>query len=97
MCVALDTVEPTALPPLKLLQVRTANAGNIARMLNDQYRQRPQAERVAKPVDVRADESTNTLIVSAHEDLLEEIKSFVEELNEQGQQGPERGAASVSG
>lgn len=86
----LDTPEPMDLPPLKLLQLRTANAGNIARMLNDQYRQRPQADRVARPVDVRADEATNTLIVSAHEDLLADIKTFVDEINEESQQGPER-------
>jgi type II secretion system protein D len=86
----LDTPEPTDLPPLKLLQLRTANAGNIARMLSDQYRQRPQGDRVARPVDVRADEATNTLIVSAHEDLLADIKSFVDEINEESTQGPER-------
>ncbi|MFI4916652.1 MAG: secretin N-terminal domain-containing protein [Phycisphaerales bacterium JB060] len=86
----LDTPEPMDLPPLKLLQLRTANAGNIARMLSDQYRQRPQADRIARPVDVRADEATNTLIVSAHEELLADIKSFVDEINEESQQGPER-------
>lgn len=86
----LDTPEPMDLPPLKLLQLRTANAGNIARMLGDQYRQRPQADRVARPVDVRADEATNTLIVSAHEDLFADIKSFVDEINEESTQGPER-------
>lgn len=86
----LDTPEPMDLPPLKLLQLRTANAGNIARMLSDQYRQRPQADKVARPVDVRADEATNTLIVSAHEELLADIKSFVDEINEESTQGPER-------
>ncbi|NRA56557.1 MAG: hypothetical protein HRU13_00305 [Phycisphaerales bacterium] len=86
----LDTVEPTDLPPLKILQLRTANAGNIARMLSDQYRQRPQADRVARPVDVRADEATNTLIVSAHQDLLTDIKSFVDEINEESTQEPDR-------
>jgi len=86
----LDTVEPTALPPLRLLQLRAANAGNIARMLGEQYAQRPQADRVARPVDVRADEATNTLIVSAHEDLFAEIKTFVEEINRESVEGPER-------
>ncbi|MEO1008172.1 MAG: secretin N-terminal domain-containing protein [Planctomycetota bacterium] len=86
----LDALEPRALPPLKLLQLRAANAGNIARMLSDQYRQRPQADRIAKPVDVRSDDATNTLIVSAHEDLLPDITSFVEELNRESEVGPER-------
>lgn len=86
----LDTPEPTDLPPLRLLQVRTASASNIARMLGDQYRQRPQADRVARPVDVRADEATNTLIVSAHADLLADIKAFVDEINAEDTRGPER-------
>ena len=70
-----------ALPPLKLLQVRAAEATAIAAMLTDQYNKRPQVERAAKPVEVRADAATNTLIVSAHPDLFEEIKAFVSDLN----------------
>lgn len=69
------------LPPLKLLQLRAAEATQIAAMLTEQYNKRPQAERAARPVEVRADAATNTLIVSAHPDLFEEIKTFVADLN----------------
>ncbi|MEM7622050.1 MAG: secretin N-terminal domain-containing protein, partial [Planctomycetota bacterium] len=86
----LDSVERGELPPLKLLQLRTADVNAIARMLGDQYRSRPPAERAAKPVDVRADAATGTLIVSAHEDLFGEIRSFVDQLNDQSESGPER-------
>jgi len=85
----LDVPEPTKLPPLKLLQVRTADAAAIAQMLSEQYDRRPPGERQEKPVAVRADAATNTLIVSAHADLLTEITQFVEDVNrasaEQGQ------------
>ncbi|MBS0196736.1 MAG: hypothetical protein JSR77_08260 [Planctomycetes bacterium] len=77
----LDRLETTSLPPLKLLQLRTAESVAIAAMLTEQYGKRSQTERSAKPVEVRADAGTNTLIVSAHPDLFEEIKNFVEEIN----------------
>lgn len=86
----LDRVEQSDLPPLRLLQLRTADANAIASMLQNQYQQRSQADRAARPVQVRADASTNTLIVSAHEELYEEIKAFVETLNDEGREGPER-------
>ncbi|MCC6676589.1 MAG: hypothetical protein IT436_05540 [Phycisphaerales bacterium] len=78
------------LPPMKLLQLRAADAAGIAAMLNQQYGQRAQTERAAKPVEVRADAATNTLIVSAHPDLFEAIKSFVDDLNREKKDGPER-------
>ncbi|MCG3124989.1 MAG: hypothetical protein GIKADHBN_03499 [Phycisphaerales bacterium] len=86
----LDKVDQTQLPPLKLLQLRTAESTAIAAMLNQQYAQRPQAERAAKPVDVRADAATNTLIVSAHPDLFDSIKGFVDELNKEKKEGADR-------
>lgn len=86
----LDQLEPTELPPLKLLQLRTADATAIAQMLTEQYDKRPQADRAARPVEVRADAATNTLIVSAHEELFGEIKAFVEDLNKERAEGPER-------
>lgn len=76
----LDRTEE-ALPPLKLLQLRAAESTAIAAMLNEQYNRRPQTERASKPVEVRADAATNTLIVSAHPDLFEEIKAFVTDIN----------------
>lgn len=85
----LDRIEQTDLPPMKLLQLRTANAAEIAGMLTQQYGQRPQAERAARPVDVRADVATNTLIVSAHPDLFDSIRTFVDELNKEKKAGRE--------
>ncbi|MFG0327722.1 MAG: secretin N-terminal domain-containing protein [Phycisphaerales bacterium JB037] len=86
----LDRLEQTELPPLKLLQLRAADSVAIASMLQQQYNKRPQADRTARPVEVRADPATNTLIVSAHAELFDEIKSFVEELNKEQREGPER-------
>lgn len=86
----LDTVEQGELPPLKLLQVRTADVNAISSMLTQQYNSRSLADRTAKPVQVRADAATGTLIVSAHEDLFEEIKAFVDDLNEERADGPAR-------
>jgi type II secretion system protein D len=77
----IDQLESGTPPALKLLQVRSAEAPAIAAMLVEQYNRRPQADRAAKPVDVRADAATNTLIISAHPDLYEEIRDFVEEIN----------------
>lgn len=86
----LDQIEPTDLPPLKLLQLRTADATAIAQMLSQQYARRPSADRSARPVEVRSDAATNTLIVSAHESLFDEIKTFVDDLNKKQTEGPDR-------
>ncbi|MFG0306826.1 MAG: secretin N-terminal domain-containing protein [Phycisphaerales bacterium JB040] len=86
----LDRIEPTDLPPLKLLQLRTADAQAIATMLTQQYSKRAPADRLARPVEVRSDTATNTLIVSAHQDLFDEIKTFVDDLNRELTDGPER-------
>lgn len=86
----LDVLDQSALPPLKLLQLRAADANSIAAMLSQQYSGRPQKDRAERPVDVRADAATNTLIVSAHPDLFDEIRSFVDDINRQDANQPER-------
>ncbi|HRJ49681.1 MAG TPA: secretin N-terminal domain-containing protein, partial [Phycisphaerales bacterium] len=86
----LDAVDRTDLPPLRLLQLRTAESTAIAAMLNQQYAQRPQADRSARPVDVRSDAATNTLIVAAHAELFDSIKEFVDELNKERKDGADR-------
>lgn len=86
----LDVQDGASLPPLKLLQVRAADAVELARMLDEQYRQRPSSDRTARPVSVRADGPTNTLIVAAHAELFEEIRAFVEDVNREGEGEPER-------
>lgn len=90
MAKRLDVYEPTDLPPLRLLQLRTADAVQIAGLLQAQYGRRPAEERRARPVDVQADSATNTLIVSAHEDLYEDIRSFVDTLNHERMQTADR-------
>lgn len=82
----LDVLEPTELPPLKLIQVRAADAPTLARTLMDQYNRRPSELRRDEPVDIRADVATNTLIVSAHIAVLPEIEAFVEDLNTSSRQ-----------
>jgi len=86
----LDTLEPQDLPPMRLLQVRAAEAGKLANLLRDRYNDRPAEQRREQPVEVTADQPTNTLIVTAHDDVFNEIKSFVEEVNESGETGAER-------
>ncbi len=78
----LDVLEPAEVPPLKLLQVRTADAVQVAGMLTAQYDRRSAEERREQPVDIRADGATNTLVVSAHEALFDEIRAFVDDLNQ---------------
>lgn len=83
----LDRIESAGLPPLQILPLKTANAAEVATMLSAQYAQRSQTERAAKPAEIRADASSNSLIVSAAPEPLEAIKTFVEELNKEKKQG----------
>ncbi|MHC4990599.1 MAG: secretin N-terminal domain-containing protein, partial [Planctomycetota bacterium] len=80
----LDTFAPTQLPPMRLLQVRAADATQLASLLRDRYERRPSEQRRDLPVDVSSDAGTNTLIVVAHEQVFGEIKDFVDEVNRAG-------------
>ncbi len=86
----LDTVDQSDLPPLRLLQVRAADAQQLAGMLRNRYASRPADVRRAKPVEVDADASTNTLIVTAHTDVFDEIKEFVDSVNRADENRAER-------
>lgn len=86
----LDVIEQTDVPPIKFLSLKTADVTQISSLLNDQYSKRPQKERLAQPVDIRADVANNTLIVSAHPGVYPEIKAFVDDLNRDKVDGPER-------
>ena len=86
----LDTFEHTELPPLRLIQVRAADANQIALMLRQRYASRPAVQRREQPVEVTADAATNTLIITAHEDVYEDIKAFVDGVNRSGEQGSDR-------
>ncbi len=78
---ALDVADE-ALPPIRILQVRTADAGNLAAALTQTYDRRSPDQRAERPVRINADTATNSLIVAAHPDLLEEIRSIVSDLND---------------
>ncbi|MCA9278525.1 MAG: hypothetical protein H6815_07685 [Phycisphaeraceae bacterium] len=86
----LDVIEQGKVLPINFLSLKTANVTQIADLLNDQYSKRPQKDRLALPVDIRADVANNTLIVSAHPDIYPEIKAFVDDLNREKLDGPER-------
>ncbi|MCZ6835153.1 MAG: hypothetical protein O7G85_05200, partial [Planctomycetota bacterium] len=86
----LDRFEMTDLPPLRLLQVKAADANQLANMLRQRYASRPAEQRREQPVEISSDAGTNTLIVTAHEDLYDDIKQFVDGVNRAGDQGAER-------
>ncbi|MCA9292149.1 MAG: hypothetical protein KDA25_13535, partial [Phycisphaerales bacterium] len=86
----LDVIEPTDLPPLRLIQVRAADATQLADLLRRRYNARPNDQRREKPVDIDADPGTNALIVTAHEDVFEEVRTFVEGVNRAGDTRAER-------
>ncbi len=86
----LDTVTPGQLPPLRLLQVRAADASQMAQLLTARYDQRPADLRREKPVRVDADTATNTLIVTAHEEVFPEIREFIESVNRSGEKDGQR-------
>ncbi|MFO0827956.1 MAG: secretin N-terminal domain-containing protein [Phycisphaerales bacterium] len=77
---ALD-VERGGAAPLRILQLRTADAATLAQTLTQNYAKRSPEERVSKPVSISADAATNTLLVAASPDVFPEIKSLVDELN----------------
>ncbi|MHC4218949.1 MAG: secretin N-terminal domain-containing protein, partial [Planctomycetota bacterium] len=81
----LDRYEPTELPPLQLLQVRAAEATQLSNMLRKRYNARPAEQRREQPVEIDADAGTNTLIVTAHRDVFDEIKQFVDTINRSGE------------
>ncbi|MHC4416411.1 MAG: secretin N-terminal domain-containing protein [Planctomycetota bacterium] len=86
----LDTYEPSELPPLRLLQVRAADAAQLANMLRKRYGARPAQQRREEPVEIDADAATNTLIVTAHQEMFEEIKDLVETVNRSGETEADR-------
>lgn len=77
----LDVAEE-ALPPIRILQVRTADAANLARALGQTYDRRTTEARAERPVRISADTATNSLIVAAHPEMLVEIRTIVTDLND---------------
>ena len=54
----------------------------MAQILQRNYAQRRPEDRQLRPVDIQADAATNSLIVSAHPDVLPEIEQIIGELND---------------
>jgi len=67
--------------PLRILQLRTADAVTLAQTLSENYAKRSAEDRIAKPVSITADVQTNTLLIAAHPDVLPELQKIVDELN----------------
>ena len=86
----LDRFEPTDMPPLRLLQVRAADANQLAQLLQQRYAARPADQRRDVPVSITADAATNTLIVTAHEEVFQDVRGFVESVNKANEQQAER-------
>ncbi len=85
----LDVPGGGELPPLKLLAVRSADAVVIANLLTERYSARSASERRERPVTVDAEIGGNTLAVTAPPEILAEIESLVEEINDAGRVGGE--------
>jgi len=77
-----DNEQGVETAPLRILRLRSTDAANLASVLQRTYDKRPVSERATKPVNIQSDTATNTLIVSAHPDVLPEIEQIVGELNE---------------
>ena len=71
-----------ALPPIRILQVRTADAANLSLALGQTYDRRSNEAKAERPVRITADVATNSLIVAAHPEMLEEIRAIVTDLND---------------
>ncbi|MFW5653246.1 MAG: secretin N-terminal domain-containing protein, partial [Planctomycetota bacterium] len=78
----LDVLEDQDLPPVRILQVETADATLLAGTLAQVYNSRPAEQRSQKPVSIRADSNLNALLLSAHPEPFEEISGIVSELND---------------
>ncbi len=77
----LDETDGTALPSLRVLEIRSGDAAQLARVLRERYDARPAAARQAQPVEIAADPASSTLFVAAEETIFEEIASVVDEMN----------------
>lgn len=83
----LDVAAPEALPPLRLLQLRGGDAAQVATMLTQRYDTRAPEQRRAQPVRIESDATTNTLVVTAHPAVFEEIRALVDDMNRAGDAG----------
>ena len=75
-------VQSGVAPPIRILQLRTADASVLALALTNTYASRSLEDRSARPVSITAEPQTNAIIVSAHADLLPEIEAVIADLND---------------
>jgi type II secretion system protein D len=78
----MDTRQGGERPPLRILKLRTTDAANLSQVLQRSYDARSPEDRLRRPVTIEADPATNTLIVSAHPDVLSEVEEIASQLNE---------------
>ena len=78
---SLDVESAGERAPLRILQLKVADAAGLARSLSQQYDARSVQERAARPVQITADPNTNALFVSAHPEMVEELETIVASLN----------------
>ncbi|MEE2908342.1 MAG: secretin N-terminal domain-containing protein [Planctomycetota bacterium] len=78
---SLDVSSAGERAPLRILQLQVADAAGLAQSLSQQYDTRSVQDRASRPVQITADPNTNSLFVSAHPELVEELESIVTSLN----------------
>ncbi|MBX3373668.1 MAG: hypothetical protein KF817_07525 [Phycisphaeraceae bacterium] len=78
----IDRPEARMMPPLRIMQLRTADAEALASALGRKYGARSPEDRAERPADISADASTNSLLVAAHPEIAEEVEGIVRQLND---------------
>jgi len=78
-----DSQQSAERPPMRIFKLKATDASNLASLLQQNFDARPAEQRTSRPVSVESDAATNTLIVSAHAEVLPEIERIIKELNEQ--------------
>ncbi|MDP6601848.1 MAG: secretin N-terminal domain-containing protein [Phycisphaerales bacterium] len=78
----LDRDRASEMQPLRILQLRAADANVVAATLQRQYDARSPDEQREKPVRLTPDAATNTLIITAPSDVQDEISAILDELND---------------
>lgn len=79
---ALDSAQTSERQPMRILRLRATDAAHLASVLQASFDRRSVEQKAREPADIRADEATNTLVVSAHPNVFPEIERIVTELNE---------------
>jgi len=79
---SVDVPQEAERGPLRILQLRTADAVNLAATLTATYTRRTAEERSKRPVTISADPQVNAILVAAHPEMLPEIERIVNELND---------------